>query len=76
MIKGSAHLRELNRMIFHNPIVALLGARQVGKTTLARALARSRKPPAHFFDLESTADLLRLVDPMLALSPLRSPAKP
>lgn len=76
MIKGSAHLRELNRLIFHNPVVALLGARQVGKTTLAREVARSRKTPAHFFDIESTADLLRLADPMLALTSLRSPAKP
>ena len=30
------HLKELNRLLSHNPVVALLGARQVGKTTLAR----------------------------------------
>lgn len=65
MIKRSAHLKELNRLLSHNPVVALLGARQAGKTTLARELARSRKAPTHFFDLESTAD------PLLALSPLR-----
>ena len=71
MIKRSAHLRELKGLLSHNPVVTLMGARQVGKTTLARELARSRKGPTHFFDLESTADLSRLADPLLALSSLR-----
>lgn len=71
MIKRPKHLRELNRLVSHNPVVALLGARQVGKTTLARELAHSRSGPTHFFDLESTADLSRLADPLLALSSLR-----
>lgn len=34
------------------PAVALLGPRQVGKTTLAHALVDSVGQPAHFFDLE------------------------
>lgn len=71
MIKRSAHLKALNGLLSYNPVVALLGARQVGKTTLAAELARSRKGPTHFFDLESTADLSRLADPLLALSSLR-----
>ncbi len=71
MIKRPEHLKELNRLISHNPVVALLGARQVGKTTLARELAQLRKGPTHFFDLESTADLSRLADPLFALSSLR-----
>lgn len=71
MIQRPAHLQALRRLVSHNPVVALLGARQVGKTTLARQLARSRHGLTHFFDLESIADLSRLADPLLALSPLR-----
>jgi len=47
------------------PVVALLGPRQCGKTTLSRTLE------AHRFDLEDPVDLARLEDPVLALSPLR-----
>ena len=53
------------------PVVALLGARQVGKSTLARQLVASRRGPATWFDLENPADLARLADPGLELRPLR-----
>ena len=36
----------------HMPGVVLLGPRQVGKTTLARAIARARAPDALYLDLE------------------------
>jgi len=52
-----------------NPVVLLLGPRQCGKTTLARQFAKGRK--AEYFDLESPADVTRLVQPMTALEPLR-----
>ncbi len=71
MIRRDAHIKALKRLISRNPVVALLGARQVGKTTLARELARLQNGPAHLFDLESTADAARLADPLLALSSLR-----
>jgi hypothetical protein len=51
--------------------VALLGARQVGKSTLARQLAAERKGSVRFFDLEDSRDVLELESPMLALEPLR-----
>jgi predicted AAA+ superfamily ATPase len=52
-----------------NPAVALLGPRQCGKTTLARALAERTR--STYFDLENPVDLARLSEPMLALEPLR-----
>ena len=51
-------------------MTAILGARQVGKTTLAHEVAR-RHEPVHRFDLEDPSDLARLAEPMLALQPLR-----
>jgi len=53
------------------PVVAILGARQVGKTTLARQVAAAWQEPVHYFDLEDPADRARLSEPGLALRPLR-----
>jgi len=43
------------------PSVAILGPRQVGKTTLALALADQR--PSLYLDLQSEADQIKLADP-------------
>lgn len=43
------------------PAVALLGPRQVGKTTLAEAIAAER--PSLYLDLEAPSDLARLAEP-------------
>ncbi|MGH7713012.1 MAG: ATP-binding protein [Gemmatimonadaceae bacterium] len=51
--------------------MALLGARQVGKTTLARQVAAPSRTPTRFFDLEDPRDLAQLADPMLALAQLK-----
>lgn len=48
--------------------VALVGPRQVGKTTLARSLVAAGS--ARYFDLESPRDLERLSEPMTALEAL------
>ena len=53
------------------PVVGIIGARQAGKTTLARAIAKRQLGPVTHFDLEDTADLARLADPRLALGDLR-----
>lgn len=71
MIERDKHSRIVDRLIRNNPVVGLVGARQVGKTTLARQIASRRSGPTHFFDLESAADRAMLSDPLLALSSLR-----
>jgi len=48
------------------PSVALLGPRQVGKTTLARAIAADRE--SVYLDLESSVDRDKLADPAAYLS--------
>ena len=65
------HLRRLTLLLRERPVVALLGARQVGKSTLARQLAAARRGPTTWFDLENPVDLARLSDPGLELRPLR-----
>lgn len=47
-------------------MVAILGSRQVGKTTLALEL--STEKPTHYLDLERPSDLSKLSDPELYLS--------
>jgi predicted AAA+ superfamily ATPase len=48
------------------PAVALLGPRQVGKTTLAREIGETRA--SLYLDLESDADRVKLADPELYLA--------
>lgn len=57
---------KLEHAIQHTPAVTLLGARQVGKTTLAQTIARDRN--SLYMDLESPEDLLKLSDPVAFLS--------
>jgi len=57
---------KLKAMIAQVPAVALLGARQVGKTTLARTIAKGMD--AIYLDLEAPEDLLKLSDPTSFLS--------
>ena len=70
MIHRSRHVAEIDRALAHNPVCALLGPRQCGKTTLARHVVRGRKD-AHVFDLETAAGRAQLAQPELALAPLR-----
>jgi hypothetical protein len=71
VIPRPGHLDHVRRRLRASPIVALLGARQVGKSTLARELAKSSTGDCTVFDLENPRDTARLADPMLALEDLR-----
>lgn len=70
MIPRDAHVAAVARLLDQFPVVALLGARQVGKTTLAGMVA-GRFAATTRFDLEDPRDDTRLAAPMLALEPLR-----
>src|SRR5213593_2487236 len=70
MIPRDRHLDAVQHLLERSPVVALLGARQVGKTTLARTLLERHSGPATRFDLEDPDDLARLAEPKLALGTL------
>ena len=71
-MKRARYLRELAWMLKVHPVVALLGPRQCGKTTLGRQFGtHSPAKPVAYFDLEDETDLARLQTPKLALESLR-----
>lgn len=71
MFQRTDEVDRVLRLLGDYPVVAILGPRQIGKTTLARAVARRWKGPRHEFDLERRRHALRLADPETALEPLR-----
>ncbi len=64
MIVRRIHTQVLDHLA-HFPAVALLGPRQVGKTTLARQIADGQ--PSIYLDLEAPADREKLADAALYL---------
>lgn len=62
MIKRHAQT-ELRRLLEQFPAVAILGPRQIGKTTLAQQIAARTKPSPVYLDLENPIDLAKLDDP-------------
>src|SRR3990167_6583907 len=54
--------QKLRKLLDFFPVVAIIGARQVGKTTLAKQV----RPDWHYFDLEKSHDYERInADPLL-----------
>ena len=68
MIQRSSLLDQIRTALKRSRVVALLGPRQSGKTTLARQLAAEQG--GTLFDLENPTDLARLSAPQLALEGL------
>lgn len=69
MIERQGYIDRLKKAISRSPIVALLGPRQCGKTTLARMICDHQ--PSTYFDLESQTDLRRLANPEMILASLQ-----
>jgi predicted AAA+ superfamily ATPase len=69
MIERPGVLDEIRRALKRSQVVALIGPRQSGKTTLARQLVAADS--LNYFDLEDPASLARLDEPMTALAGLR-----
>jgi len=65
-------LGQLRAALRGNPVVAIVGPRQCGKTTLAKQFLRLEKiSGVLFLDCENPRDLTRLDNPMLALESIR-----
>jgi uncharacterized protein len=62
-------LLQIRKALRRSRVVALIGPRQCGKTTLARELVDGAS--LNYFDLEDPASLARLEQPMLALRGLQ-----
>ena len=71
MIERQQEIKRLKKLLRSNPVVGIIGARQVGKTTLSRLFVADIKKPVSYYDLENPEDLTRLSDPMLALKGLK-----
>lgn len=67
-MKRIIYLEQIKKHFRVQPICAILGARQVGKTTLARQFTQETSQKVEFFDLENPIHLASLENPMLTLS--------
>jgi len=71
IMKRESYIEQINKQFKVHPICALLGPRQVGKTTLAKMYVEQLSTDAVLFlDLENPLDLVKLENPMLVLSKL------
>ena len=69
MINRKIDMELVRAALRRSRVVALVGPRQCGKTTLARQFVSARS--LNYFDLEEPASLARLGEPDTTLRPLR-----
>ena len=68
MIERLKYLQKVKKALNRSQVTALLGSRQVGKSTLARIITEKFK--ASYFDLEDANDLQRIENPQTTLGNL------
>jgi predicted AAA+ superfamily ATPase len=71
MLERARHRAAVERLLRQSPCVALLGARQVGKSTLAAQVAERASGNVLFLDLEHPRAQRRLQNPLAALEDAR-----
>lgn len=71
MISRRSHEKNIITRLKNHPVVGVIGARQIGKTTIARRIANEWPSGVTIYDLEDPRDLARLVDPILTLEAVR-----
>lgn len=71
MIDRKHEAKKLISLLKRYRVVGIIGARQVGKTTLARSLLKHLRSASTYYDLENPEDLARLADPMFTLKGLK-----
>ena len=69
MVNRRIDVAQVRSALRRSRVVALLGPRQCGKTTLARQFVPARS--LNYFDLEEPASMARLAEPDTALRPLK-----
>ena len=71
-MKRDNFLEQIKKALNVHPVVAILGPRQCGKTTIARMFSdhQNKFPQENYFDLEDLNDLERLKVPQTTLSNL------
>jgi len=70
MVNREKELEELGGLLERHRIVGIIGARQVGKSTLVTEYLKTVSVPTHVFDMENPDDEARLSEPMLVLKEL------
>jgi predicted AAA+ superfamily ATPase len=66
LVERKIDFQEIKKLINSFSVVAILGPRQCGKTTIAREFEYD-----HYFDLENPRDIVRFEHPQLALEDLK-----
>jgi predicted AAA+ superfamily ATPase len=65
MIIRKRYIDEINQLASYFPVIGILGARQVGKTTLAKEMMKMFEKKVIYLDLEKPSDIAKITEPEL-----------